>query len=221
MKPYIPPTLPKAGNAELLPAIAHLGIDPEKDPIRFLTIDDYYESKAAKDPDGNDYNDAAFWLLPNGVVIPLNATTDAESSKHKDGKPSRCTGVVRAHLLGLHKDKAGNWGLIQRMAKVPYRRASNPSVIQWGYIGLNAHHGFINMTGSEGCTTSPKSQWLPAMERVIAEAKRLWGEELTPHPNDPKILVPRWQTITIPWGHLRSVGGRYLDVDNNPQPPKK
>jgi len=220
MKPTIPQTLPKATNADLLPAIAHLGIDRAKHPIVFLTIDNYYERSNATTPDGENYDDAAFWLLPNGGLIALNATTDAEKSKHKDGKPIRCTGVTFAHLLGQHKDRAGNWGMIQRTAMVPYRRAPQPKTIYFGYIGLNAHHGGEYSTWSEGCTTAPKFQWLPAMDKIIHLAKILWGETPTPYPPNPKILVPRWQTITIPWVHLRSVGGRYLDIDGNPQPPK-
>jgi len=211
MNPLLPPSRPKDTHAELWAYCLPYLTEEEKKFGCFLTVCAKYARtiqgpQGDKNELGTHFDDMAAWVTPT-YAIAINANTDALTSKHKLGKPTRCTGIVRAHIIGWHKDKYMNWALRQTYDRVPFRRETTGDKIHWEFAGLNFHVASENGTWSEGCSTAPPSQFWDLMNPLMADAKKLYGD--------------RWREKAVPWLHLVAEGNVYKDIDGNPQPPKK
>lgn len=152
-----------------------------EEPVMVLAIRGYYKDSMGK-PGVNDrgvFDDAFFIIAPN-YFKSFNANTD----------PSVYRNRIGTITPGLHYFKKGKHGISKPGGGYPAFRPDTPDESLPGYrdgyddlqkiYNTNIHSGGENTTGSEGCQTVIKSQWLE-FQRKLYELMDKEGQRRLPY----------------------------------------
>jgi len=135
------------------------------DKVCLVAVRGYYlDSMGVKGQnDRGIYDDAMFWVSPDGV-ISFNGNCDA--SKYRKGKGSGAEKGMASLNPGVWRYKPGtHYGSVPHPA---FRQAAPVKITRDGTNGnyqdtlnssINIHRGGANGTSSLGCQTIPREQW--------------------------------------------------------------
>lgn len=181
VKPKSKPTLKAEDVLKILKA------NKVTDKVCLVGVRGYYlDSMGAKGKnDRGVYDDAFFWVSPEGV-ISFNGNCDA--SKYRKGKGSGSEKGMASLNPGVWRYKTGiHYGANPHPA---FRQAANVSITRDGTNGnyqdvlttsINIHKGGANGTSSLGCQTVPSEQWAAFKELGYLLLKKYGLEKNFPY----------------------------------------
>lgn len=182
-----PKSKPQAKPEEILNI---LKANKVTEKVALVCIRGYYlDSMGVKGKnDRGIYDDAMFWVSPEGVV-PFNGNADA--SKYRKGKGSGAEKGMASLNPGVWRYKTGmHNGSVPHPA---FRQAAPVKITRDGTNGnyqdtlqssINIHMGGANGTSSLGCQTVPVDQWNAFKEYGYMLLKRYGLEK-----NFPYVLI--------------------------------
>lgn len=173
-----PATKPKLSQDEVLKIIKKSGVDSSKYPVCLVAIRGYYLNSMGKagQNDRGLYDDAFFWVTPNGMMS-FNGNTDPSSVRKGKGT-GKSKGMAQLvdgvwyYKTGIHNGSVPHPAFRQADKVTVKRDGIDQDYFETGWFGINIHRGGNKSTSSLGCQTVPPAQWNAFKELGYGELKR-------------------------------------------------